>query len=54
MKSSPVGFNKAIMSKVSTMVDKSEYKRRQPPPGIKVTSNVFGKTGEYQLQINIE
>ena len=37
------GFNKAIVSKVVGMVDNSEYKRRQSPPGIKITPKAFGK-----------
>ncbi len=37
------GFNKKIVAKVLNMVDKSEYKRRQSPPGIKITPKAFGK-----------
>jgi len=28
---------------VIAMVDRSEYKRRQAPPGIKITPKAFGK-----------
>ena len=38
-----LGLNKKIVSKVLSMVDKSEYKRRQSPPGIKITPKAFGK-----------
>jgi len=38
-----LGFDKKVVSKVITMVDKSEYKRRQSPPGIKITPKAFGK-----------
>ena len=38
-----MGFNKDIVSKVIDMVDKSEYKRRQSPPGIKITPKAFGR-----------
>jgi NAD+ synthase (glutamine-hydrolysing) len=38
-----LGFNKKIVAKVLNMVDKSEYKRRQSPPGIKITPKAFGK-----------
>jgi NAD+ synthase (glutamine-hydrolysing) len=31
------------VKKVITMVDRSEYKRRQSPPGIKITPRAFGK-----------
>jgi len=38
-----MGFSKDIVKKVITMVDKSEYKRRQSPPGIKITPKAFGR-----------
>jgi NAD+ synthase (glutamine-hydrolysing) len=38
-----MGFNKETVLKVSNMVDKSEYKRRQSPPGIKITPKAFGR-----------
>ncbi len=37
------GFDKEIVRKVISMVDRSEYKRRQAPPGIKITKVAFGK-----------
>ncbi len=37
------GFDKAVVKKVIDMVDKSEYKRRQSSPGIKITPKAFGK-----------
>ena len=33
----------AGVTKVLNMVDKSEYKRRQSPPGIKITPKAFGR-----------
>ncbi len=38
-----MGFEKEIARKVVEMVDESEYKRRQSPPGIKITPKAFGK-----------
>ena len=38
-----MGFEKAIVKKVARMVDLSEYKRRQAPPGIKITPRALGK-----------
>ena len=38
-----MGFDKAVVKKVIDMVDKSEYKRRQSSPGIKITPKAFGK-----------
>ncbi len=37
------GFNKDTVERVLAMVDKSEYKRRQAPPGIKITPKSFGR-----------
>jgi NAD+ synthase (glutamine-hydrolysing) len=37
------GFDAEMVRKVVTMVDRSEYKRRQAPPGVRVTPKAFGK-----------
>jgi len=37
------GFNPALVDKVVGLVDKAEYKRRQYPPGTKISSRAFGK-----------
>lgn len=37
------GLPKDVVSKVIKMVDSNEYKRRQSPPGIKITPKAFGK-----------
>ncbi|MFB0555587.1 MAG: NAD+ synthase [Phycisphaerae bacterium] len=37
------GLPKNIVSRVINMVDQNEYKRRQSPPGIKITPKAFGK-----------
>ncbi len=37
------GFKPEIVKKVIRMIDRSEYKRRQAPPGIKITKLAFGK-----------
>ncbi|MFH0858513.1 MAG: NAD+ synthase [Candidatus Omnitrophota bacterium] len=37
------GFDPETVKKVITLVDKSEYKRRQAPPGIKITPKAFGR-----------
>ena len=37
------GFNSKDVLKVVAMVDRSEYKRRQSPPGIRITPKAFGK-----------
>ncbi len=36
------GYPEEIVKKVTVMVDKNEYKRRQAPPGLRITSKAFG------------
>jgi NAD+ synthase (glutamine-hydrolysing) len=38
-----MGFKNGVVKKIIEMVDRSEYKRRQAPPGIKITLRAFGK-----------
>ena len=37
------GFDKALVIRIIAMVDRAEYKRRQYPPGTKVSQRAFGK-----------
>jgi len=37
------GFDSALVMRVIALVDKAEYKRRQYPPGTKVSARAFGK-----------
>ena len=37
------GFNEKTLQRVIRMVDSNEYKRRQSPPGIKITPKAFGR-----------
>ncbi len=52
------GFDAKTVVKVIEMVDKNEYKRRQCPPGVKITPKAFGRdrrmpiTNLYRQQIN--
>jgi NAD+ synthase (glutamine-hydrolysing) len=38
-----MGFPEDVVRRVAAMVERSEYKRRQSPPGIKVTPRAFGR-----------
>jgi NAD+ synthase (glutamine-hydrolysing) len=38
-----VGLPEDVVNRVVRMVDRNEYKRRQSPPGIKITPRAFGK-----------
>ena len=37
------GFDRATVTRVAAMVDRNEYKRRQAPPGVKITPKAFGR-----------
>jgi NAD+ synthase (glutamine-hydrolysing) len=37
------GFDPALVARVTRLVDLAEYKRRQTPPGVRVTPKAFGK-----------
>jgi NAD+ synthase (glutamine-hydrolysing) len=37
------GHNPATVARVIQLVDRSEYKRRQAPPGVKITERAFGR-----------
>jgi NAD+ synthase (glutamine-hydrolysing) len=38
-----LGFERALAAEVIRMVDRAEYKRRQAPPGVRITPRAFGK-----------
>ena len=38
-----LGFDEDTVRRVIRMVDRAEYKRRQAPPGVKITPRAFGK-----------
>jgi len=38
-----LGYDAEVVRWVVDAVDRSEYKRRQAPPGLKITSRAFGK-----------
>jgi NAD+ synthase (glutamine-hydrolysing) len=37
------GFDEALVRRVVNLVDRNEYKRRQSPPGVKITARAFGR-----------
>jgi len=43
------GFNQSDVEKVTRLIKLSEYKRRQAPPGIRVTHRSFGKDWRYPI-----
>ncbi len=38
-----MGYDRALVQRVIEMVDRAEYKRRQAPPGIRITPRALGK-----------
>ena len=38
-----LGHDEAIVGRIIRLVDLAEYKRRQSPPGVRVTAKAFGK-----------
>jgi len=43
------GFDEALVRRVWRMLDRSEYKRRQAPPGVKLTRRAFGRERRYPI-----
>jgi NAD+ synthase len=44
-----LGFDEATVHRVWRMLDRAEYKRRQAPPGVKITSRAFGRDRRYPI-----
>ena len=38
-----LGFDPPLVGRVVTMVDRAEYKRRQAPPGVRISTRAFGR-----------
>lgn len=38
-----LGFEDQLVHRIATMVDRNEYKRRQAPPGVRITQKAFGR-----------
>ena len=43
------GSDAEMVARVIKMVDRNEYKRRQAPPGIRITSRAFGRDRRYPI-----
>jgi NAD+ synthase len=43
------GFDRATVLRVWRMLDLAEYKRRQAPPGVKITPRAFGRDRRYPI-----
>jgi len=43
------GFERATVLRVWKLLDRAEYKRRQAPPGVKITQRAFGRDRRYPM-----
>jgi NAD+ synthase len=43
------GYDRATIHRVWRMLDLAEYKRRQAPPGVKISSRAFGRDRRYPI-----
>jgi NAD+ synthase len=43
------GHDEATVRRVWLMLDRAEYKRRQAPPGVKITRRAFGRDRRYPI-----
>jgi NAD+ synthase len=43
------GFDAEVVRRVSNLLDLAEYKRRQAPPGVKITRKAFGRDRRYPI-----
>jgi len=44
-----LGYNEADVKRVTTLIDRNEYKRRQTPVGVRITQRGFGKDRRYPI-----
>ncbi|MCU1362860.1 MAG: nadE [Acidimicrobiaceae bacterium] len=38
-----LGYDRALVTRITLLVDRSEYKRRQMPPGVRISKKAFGR-----------
>jgi NAD+ synthase (glutamine-hydrolysing) len=43
------GFDEASVRKITRLIKLNEYKRRQAPPGVRVTTRAFGRDWRYPI-----
>jgi len=43
------GFERSVVKRIARLIDNSEYKRRQAPPGIKITERAYGRDRRYPI-----
>jgi NAD+ synthase (glutamine-hydrolysing) len=43
------GFDRAVVGRILELVKRNEYKRRQAPPGVRVSGRAFGRDWRYPI-----
>jgi NAD+ synthase (glutamine-hydrolysing) len=43
------GFDRAVVGRILEMVKRNEYKRRQAPPGVRISNRAFGRDWRYPI-----
>ena len=43
------GFDRTLVERIVTLVDRNEYKRRQAAPGVRITKRAFGRDRRYPI-----
>jgi NAD+ synthase (glutamine-hydrolysing) len=43
------GFDAATVTRIARLVDQNEYKRRQAPPGVRISRRAFGRDRRYPI-----
>jgi NAD+ synthase (glutamine-hydrolysing) len=43
------GFERPVVERIARLVDRNEYKRRQAPPGVRISRRAFGRDRRYPL-----
>jgi len=44
-----LGFDAETVQRIATLVDRNEYKRRQAPPGVRISKRAFGRDRRYPI-----
>ena len=43
------GYDENVVKRITSMIDRNEYKRRQAPPGVRITKRAFGSDRRYPI-----
>jgi NAD+ synthase (glutamine-hydrolysing) len=43
------GFDRKVVGRILDLVKRNEYKRRQAPPGVRVSGRAFGRDWRYPI-----